>query len=215
MIFAAQQIGFGLLIGAVAGAGGGFLLNHAIKAGLAKERHAAIYAFLVIGLTFLAAEEVHGNSFVAVFVAGMAFGALAGTAAKSVEDFLEAEGLLLIMVSFVFIGAYIVPVGFQMVDFFIVVVVLASLFAVRPLAILLSLAGSDATVRDALFMGWFGPRGLATALFAVFVLAEFSNLENRDAIVAVTALAVTLSTILHGVSAYWAGNWFTKKSAKR
>ena len=215
LIFAAQQIGFGLLAGALSGAGGGFLLNRAIKAGLAREKHAAIYAFLIIGLTYLVAEEMNGNSFVAVFIAGMAFGAQAGSAAKAIEEFLEAEGLLLTMVSFVFIGAYIVPVGFERVDASIAIVVLASLFLIRPLAVTLSLAGSNVTIRESLFMGWFGPRGLATALFAVFVLAEFSNLKNRETIIAVTALAVTLSTVLHGASAYWAGKWFRSGEAKR
>lgn len=76
-----------------------------------------------------------------------------------------------------------------------------SLVVLRPLAIWLSLRGTGLGVRERLFLGWFGPRGLATALFAPIVLEEFDLLDEHDALLSVAALAVTVRAVLHGVAA--------------
>ncbi|MEM7290772.1 MAG: cation:proton antiporter, partial [Pseudomonadota bacterium] len=74
LVFAAKQIGFGALTGLVMGGIGGVVINRAINADLAKSKHGAMFVFLLVGIVFFVAEEVQGNSFVAVFVAGMFFG---------------------------------------------------------------------------------------------------------------------------------------------
>lgn len=207
LIFAAKQVGLGILIGFLGGSLGGYIINRAISLNLAEPKHGAMFVFLLIGIIFFLAEEFHGNSFVAVFIAGLFFGNFAKDHAHSAQEFLEAEGLLLTMASFVFIGAFVVPRGIEGISWQIVSIVLLSMFFVRPLAIWLSLLGSGAPAKTKLFLGWFGPRGLATALFAVFVLIQFQAIEYGDTIIAVTALAVLISTFLHGISAYWAGPW--------
>ena len=93
-----------------------------------------------------------------------------------------------------------------------VALVLASLFLVRPVAIWLSLAGTGVPWEEKLFYGWFGPRGLATALFALLVLDAFDLLQMRDEILAIAALAVLASSILHGLTAAPAARSFEKET---
>lgn len=79
-------------------------------------------------------------------------------------------------------------------------VILTSLFVSRPLAIYLSLIGSDAHPITRLFFGWFGPRGLATALFALLVIGDL-NREIGETILHLAITAVWISALLHGISA--------------
>jgi NhaP-type Na+/H+ or K+/H+ antiporter len=93
-----------------------------------------------------------------------------------------------------------------------VALVLASLFLVRPVAIWLSLIGAGVRTKEKLFFGWFGPHGLATALFALLVLDAFDLLQMRDEILAIAALAVLLSSIFHGLTAAPAAPLFGKET---
>lgn len=214
LIFAAKQIGYGFLVGGILGFVGGYLLEKAVALGIADTKHGAVFALILNGLVFFAVEELGGNSFVGVFIAGMMFGTAARTQAHSAEQFLATEGNLLTMVAFVFIGVAIIPEGISNFTWEIGAVVALSLFVVRPLAIWLSLLGSSANQRTRLFLGWFGPRGLATALFSIFVLLEFGAIESGETILAVTACAVLASTVVHGMSAFWAGKVFEKQKQK-
>lgn len=204
LLFALKQIGFGVIVGIVLGAIGGLIVNRAVTAGLAETHHAALFALALIAGIYLAAQQLGGNSFVAVFCGGIAFGARAGSAAHASREFLETDGLLLTMLSFIYIGAIIVPEGLASITLPIVIIVVLSVFVVRPLAIVLAMVGTKADFKTRLFLGWFGPRGLATALFALFVIFEFRLLSGTETILSVTALAVALSTVLHGISSHWA-----------
>lgn len=204
VLYAMQQIAVALATGWVLGAVGGWASHMAIEKGLAIEDNSAIFALLLIAITYFAADALGGNSFVAVFVAGLFFGKYAKSCARRAREFLETEGVLLIMAAFLFIGALMIPPGLATLDWQVAVAVLLSLFAVRPLAIWLSMIGTGATNRTKLFLGWFGPRGLATALFTLLVLAEFEDKLMSERIMAVTAFAVLLSTLVHGVSAHYA-----------
>lgn len=210
LVFAMKQIGFGLVVGAALGALGGWLVFRSVNAGMARENYASMFAVLLITIVFLLAHELGGNSFVAVFIAGLLFGRFSGKTASRIREFVETDGTLLTMISFLFIGAILLPRGLGDIGVAGVITVALSLFFVRPLAIWLSFAGTETDTSTRLFFGWFGPRGLATALFAIFVIAEFEQLQNKELIIAITACAVAASAVLHGVSAYWAGKFFER-----
>ena len=89
--------------------------------------------------------------------------------------------------------------------------ILLSLFAVRPAAIWLSLWRSDASPLAKGFLGWFGPRGLATALFALLVVGQLDQLQHGDDILSIAVLAVLLSALLHGASAAPGARWFARR----
>ena len=204
VLFAGSQIFVGVGVGALLGAAGGWASHESVHRGFAEAQSSAVFGLLLVAIVFFAAETLGGNPFVAVFVAGILFGKFAKDCAGRARQFLHTEGTILLMVAFVYIGAILVPKGLMAVDWRIFIAVLLSLFVVRPLAIWLSLRGTQSNWRTRLFLGWFGPRGLATALFTLIVLDEFSDKLMSETILATTMLAVVLSTVLHGVSAHFA-----------
>lgn len=200
-IFVGEQVGFGLLVGLVIGWGGAELLRRAQARGLTSERYGGIAVLALAGGAFLLAETVHGNGFLAAFLAGLTFGErLRGDDTFALE-FIETEGEILMILSFFAIGALILPVGLAGATPALVAVVLLSLCVLRPAAIWLALAGTRTPPPERLFYGWFGPRGLATALFALLVLDAFDGLRMHEEILTVAALAVLASAVLHGATA--------------
>ena len=140
----------------------------------------------------------------AALAAGLALHAAGLVPSLADQTLLEvvAEATL----AFVYVGAALLPGALPLFgEPAVLAAVLGSLLVVRPLAVFLSLAGTAATWRERLLLGWFGPRGLATALFAVLTLAQFELLTMREPMLAIAALAVALSAVLHGVSAHFAG----------
>jgi NhaP-type Na+/H+ or K+/H+ antiporter len=207
--FLAAQIGLGVAAGTTAGLGGGRALEHACRRDWLDERTEGVAALAVAALAGFGAEALGGNIFVACFAAGLAFSLRLGApeagepphrARRFAADFLENEGQLLILAAFVLIGAELLPPALDRVGAGALALLLLSLFVIRPLAIWLSLIGTDAPPRARLFLGWFGPRGLATALFALLAV-DVGALERGGEILAAAAAAVAVSALLHGVSA--------------
>jgi len=212
-VFVGQQVGLGALIGAGVGYAGGWLLRLAQDRGLTSDGFGGVAVLAVAGLAYLAAQAGHGNGFLAAFVAGLAFGKVLLGRSHFVFEFIETEGQILTVLSFFVIGAVLLPEGLPHMTWPMVGLVLASLFLLRPAAIWLSLAGAHVGTKENLFYGWFGPRGLATALFALLVLDAFELLKMRDDILAIAAIAVLLSVVLHGLTAAPAATLFDKKPA--
>ena len=208
--FAFKQVGFGVGLGAAVGTGGGWLSHRSIVHGWANEENTAIVGLMLVGMTYFAADMIGGNSLVSVFVCGIFFGQQARDCAARTQKFLETDGELLMMVSFLFIGAIMLPQALLAVSWPIVFVVLLSLFVVRPFAVYVSLIGTEATQRERLFLGWFGPRGLATALFTLILLREFTEGLPSQVLMASAGLAVALSAVLHGASAHYVARNYAK-----
>ncbi len=204
--FMAAQIGFGALAGVGTGLAGGALLGLARARNWPQEESEGIAALAVVAFAYFAAEALGGNAFVACFSAGLGFGAALSLTGPRVPprgflaEFLDGEGQVLVLAAFVLIGTSMLPQAFDRAGWQEAALVLVSLFVVRPLAIWLSLAGTDAPGSARLFLGWFGPRGLATALFAL-VAVEGRSLSHADDILAVAGLAVAISALLHGATA--------------
>jgi NhaP-type Na+/H+ or K+/H+ antiporter len=92
-----------------------------------------------------------------------------------------------------------------------VAVALFTLFAARPIAVFIATAGSRQVDRaDRAFMAWFGPKGVATMTFALFVLS--SEIERGERVFGIAALAVMLSIVLHGVSDHPGSEWMAKRA---
>jgi len=204
--FMASQIGFGAAAGLGAGIAGGAALGLARARGWPQEESEGIAALAIVAFAYFAAEAAGGNAFVACFTAGLGFGGALAVTGPHVPprgflaEFLDGEGQVLVLAAFVLIGTSMLPQVFDRAGWEEAALVLVSLFVVRPLAIWLSLTGTDAPPRARLFLGWFGPRGLATALFAL-VAIEGRELSHAEDILAVAGLAVAISAVLHGASA--------------
>ena len=208
--FAFKQVAFGVLLGAAVGAAGGRLSHISVERGWAQEDNTEIFGLLIVGIAYLSADLAGGNGFVSVFVCGILFGPQAKDCARRTREFLDTDGQLLMMVTFFYIGAIMLPAGLPHVDWRVASLVLLSLFVVRPLAIAISLIRAGVTAREVVFLGWFGPRGLATALFTLILLDEFVGELPLQTLQATAGLAVALSAILHGTSAHYASkSWDT------
>src|SRR5262249_41622836 len=135
----------------------------------------------------------------AAFVAGMLYGVLTRNDEPSAMAFTEEAGALLDAVTFLVFGAVLLGPTLEDLSWQVAVYAALSLTVVRMLPVAISLLGSGARWRPVAFMGWFGPRGLASIVFAVVV--EDTHQAHSTTILVATYLTVGLSVLLHGLSA--------------
>ena len=154
--------------------------------------------------SFALAGAVGGNGFIAAFVAGIAFGAGADTKVVDVEHAVELPELLgevMALVVWFLFGAVLVPLAVHSFSVEMLVYALLSLTLVRLAPVALALVGSGLDGGTVLFVGWFGPRGLASVVFALLAVEELGETPVVDLAVGTVALTVLLSVVLHGISA--------------
>ncbi len=214
LLFAAQQIGLGTLVGVAVGALGALALSFSAANRLTDDAFEGIAVLGIVATCYFLAHILGGNEFLAAFTGGLAFGAVMRGRCAFVFEFMDSEGQLLVLGTFLLLGATLAPAAIASADFATVALILLSLFAIRPLAVWLSLWRTDARPLTKLFLGWFGPRGLATALFALLVLSEFDLLQRGDDLLNVAILAVLVSALLHGLSAAPAARWIARREKR-
>jgi|Tabmets5t2r1_1033131.scaffolds.fasta_scaffold02346_2 NhaP-type Na+/H+ or K+/H+ antiporter len=204
--FTAEQIGFGALIGVAAGALGGLALLRAAQRGWATTVYERLGLAAVALIAFVAADEVGGNGFIAAFVAGGAAGMTAGPLRNHMIDFAEEEGELLKIAVFFIFGAFAAEVlagaTWQMLAYAVL-----SLTVIRMLPVAIALAGQGLGTRTIAFMGWFGPRGLASVILALVVIEEQPLLAGIEEIFLVMTVTVLASVVAHGVTAAPLTRW--------
>jgi NhaP-type Na+/H+ or K+/H+ antiporter len=193
------ELAIGAAIGVAVGLGGGWLLRRARRSHWAAEDFTGIAVLALALLTYTAAVTLHGNGFVAAFCGGLAFGAVAGRRGPTELVFLEqASGLVSLLVWIAF-GAVAIPIMFDRIDLTIVLYAVLSLTVVRMVPVALALIGAGIDRNTVLFVGWFGPRGLASLVFALIALEELGT--GADDAVAVIGVTVFLSVLAHGLTA--------------
>ena len=207
LVFGAKQLILGPVVGIVAGLVGGRVLLLAKKHNLTSQTFEGIGTLALAVAAYLGATQIGGNGFISAFVAGLFFGHVVKGQCKFVFDFTESEGRLLTWGAFLLLGLVLVPGALQHLTLANLAIILLSLFVVRPLAIWLSLLGSDASTITRLFFGWFGPRGLATALFSLLIVERVAP-EIAEPVLALGVNAVWISALLHGLSAAPAARWY-------
>ncbi len=214
VLLVVSLVGIGVAGGALLGSAGAWVISRATEHGWMDELHQKIAAVALALGTFAAVEALGGSGFVAAFVAGAVLGARVRPKCEYLYDFADTEGRALVLIAFVFLGAGpIYQLIREGVPWQAWVVSLVALFVVRPLAIGVSLIGEKLLPSTVLFFGWFGPRGLATA---VFLLVAFEELTDISPLVAdITFLTVALSVLLHGVSAMPASQWLAGRIEMR
>lgn len=176
---ALAQVGAGLGAGAVAGLVGGWLLDRRSASGAVEGVYRQLAALGVVAAAYAGAVLLGGNGFIAAFTAGLAFGHVARGHCAHVQDFTEDEGELLTVTTFLVFGAVLVGPVLDEVTWRSAAYAVCSLTAVRLLPVLVALAGSRTLLETRLFLGWFGPRGLASILFALLVVEEVGGPTGR------------------------------------
>ncbi|MFT4654823.1 MAG: NhaP-type Na+/H+ or K+/H+ antiporter [Kangiellaceae bacterium] len=213
LLFGASQVLVGGAVGLAMGWASGkvFLFSESRK--LTSNVYEGIGVLALTGSSYLLAEVLGGNGFISAFVAGLAFGNLVKGHCRFIYEFTESEGQMLIWASFLFIGIGLLPQAIENISWQVAGYILVSLFLVRPLAIYLSLIGTTAKPITRLFFGWFGPRGLATALFALLVSKEILN-DYSHSVLVIAINAVWISAFLHGITAAPGANWYGKIASR-
>ena len=210
--FGVKQVILGPIAGVAVGLAGGVALLAAKSRDLTAETFEGIAALALAGAAYFAAELIGGNGFIAAFVAGLSFGNVVKGQCKFVFEFTEGEGQILAWGSFLLLGAALVPEAILHLSLPMLALILLSLAVLRPLAVWLSLIGTDAAPMTRLFFGWFGPRGLATALFALMAVEHLDHALGQ--FVLFTAInAVWISALLHGITAAPGARWYAGKLA--
>lgn len=210
LVFTAQQLILGPSIGAFVGWLGGKALLRSVDRGFTEAQFEGIAAIAIAVFAYLAASMVDGNGFIAAFCAGLAFGHVVKKRVKHVSEFVESEGQILIWGSFLLVGIVLLPEALSLLSLPMAILIGLSLFVIRPLAIWISLIGTDAPPLTRLFFGWFGPRGLATVLFALLIVGDINH-AYAEPVLVIAINAVWISALLHGISAAPGAKWYAKK----
>ena len=202
--FLASQVGLGLLAGVVVGWLGAKALNWAVEKGWTSSLWAQIAFLAIAGVSFALAEAVDGNGFISAWIAGLSFGYFKEETEMPVSHFGETTSHLLTLISFLVFGALLLAPLLGEVSSSVLIYGIISLVLVRPLAVGLSMISSHLRWPTTAYMGWFGPRGIASIILAVIILKDF-KLPHIDLIIVVMTVTVAASVYLHGVTA-WPGS---------
>jgi NhaP-type Na+/H+ or K+/H+ antiporter len=198
--FAAEQIGLGTLIGVAIGGGGAWFVERSAERGLTTPLFEQFGVLALAVLAFVLADEAGGNGFIAAFVGGLAAGQVGGTSGERAVEFTEEEGQLLSLAVFFVFGT--VAISFlDAADLGIVLYAALSLTVVRMVPVALAVRGMGFRPVTVAFMGWFGPRGLASIILALVVAEEEPELPALGVILAAMTVTVLASVVLHGLSA--------------
>lgn len=202
-----QQVTLGPLVGIIVGRVGGIMLGHAKRIGCLNENFEKLSGVALALLAWSGALLIGGNGFIAAFVAGMSISCFADDIGESLRAFGEAEGQLFALATFLLFGMIIVVPSLQNADVNSVIYALLSLTIIRMLPVAISVFGLKLHQPTILFLGWFGPRGLASLLFGLLVISEF-DVTHGNQILNIATITVLMSIMAHGLSAVPGVNWY-------
>ncbi len=195
-----QKVGIGVLAGVAAGLVAGELARRARRDGWSSQSSEQLAMAGVAIALFVFTEELGGSGFIAAFVGGLIAGSRLGSERRPALGFANEEGAVVSAFVFFALGLFAVEL-FDQITWQVCVYGVLSLTLVRMLPVAASLLGSGLRRPTIAFMGWFGPRGLASVVLALVVLEEDQQLANIDTVVLTTLFTVILSIVVHGFSA--------------
>jgi NhaP-type Na+/H+ or K+/H+ antiporter len=197
---AVAQIAYGTIAGLLVGVAGALLLRTATRRRWVLEGADWIVAPALAALAWFVAEALGGNAFVAAFVAGLATTATYGRVPDAFLEFGEVSGELLGLAVFFCLGVLIPVIGpFEPA---VILYAVLALTVVRMVPVAISLVGTGLAPTTVAFMGWFGPRGLASVVLAILALHGMSEAGGLASTIGSTvALTIALSVVAHGLTA--------------
>jgi NhaP-type Na+/H+ or K+/H+ antiporter len=212
LLSALGEIGIGLGVGAAAGLLGGWLFATADKRGWTSATGEQIGNLALAMFAFWTAKDLGGNGFVAAFVGGILFGHATRERLHVATEFTETAGTLLSLFVWAAFGANLVPPLLGAFNPLSLLYALLSLTVIRSIPVAISLLGARLRPDTILIMGWFGPRGLASVVFALMAYESFHEAGRGPNLLADTAAwTILLSVVLHGISAVPLANWYARR----
>ena len=212
---AVSELAIGVVVGLVAGYAGGRLLKEVDRRAWTSPVSRQLFVLALAASCYLVAVGVGGNGFIAAFVGGLAFGSGTRGAEHEAVRFTELQGSLLaigVWIAFgLTIAGHILTEG---IDPTVLVYAALSLTVIRLVPVALALVGSGFALPTVVFVGWFGPRGIASIVFLIIGLdaLEAAGVASEP-LGAVVAWTVLLSVVLHGLSAGPLAAWYGRRAA--
>jgi NhaP-type Na+/H+ or K+/H+ antiporter len=210
-----EEIGWGVAGGVAAGALGAVVLGFAVRRQLVAAEWLQVIPLSAAALSYGIAAPLGGSGFIAAFVAGLVFGVLSRSDGGHITYLVDVGGQVLNGVTFIVFGAIALGPALHVLDWRIALYAVLSLTLARMVPVALSLFGLHPHRATVAFVGWFGPRGLASIVFAIIVV-ERSALAHVDVVVATVLITVGLSVYAHGLSALPLADayarWFTART---
>jgi NhaP-type Na+/H+ or K+/H+ antiporter len=204
------EAAFGAVLGVALGIAGG-RLHHSLPGGGIVGRYEGIYA-IGVGLTAYGLADVTlGNGLIAAFVAAIALGYAEHEITERFVDFSENVSTIFQVLTFFVFGAVIVGLGYGDSVVALVAFIAFALLVARPAAVMGSLAGTGGPQAYKWFIAWFGPKGVASMLFALFVLE--SAVDNAALIFNVAAFAILASILAHGLTDTVGARWIDRRKS--
>ena len=195
----------GIALGMLAGR-----LHHHLPGGGLTARSEGIYAIGFALFAFGFADVTWGNGLIAAFVCGIAMAATERGVPEGFSEFAENASAILQVLTFFVFGALIVATCFHHTVPPLVVFVFFALLLARPAAVLLAFLRTGIPRAEKLFMAWFGPKGVASMLFALFVLK--SGVDDKALIFDVAAIAIICSIVAHGLTDTVGAKWVARRT---
>jgi sodium/hydrogen antiporter len=195
-----EEIGYGLVAGAAAGVLGALALRVATRRSLVEPHWLQILTVATALLAAGIATGLGGSIFIAAFTGGLLFGVVGRDSGGEVSYLVDEGGEILNAVTFIVFGAAILGPVLDDLGWEVVVYAVLSLTVVRMLPVALALLGSGARRPTVAFVGWFGPRGLATIVFAVILIDE-SSLPHEHTLLLAAVATIGISVFAHGLTA--------------
>jgi len=212
----AEEIGYGIVGGVAAGLGVAAVVAWAHRRDLITGSWLQVIPIAGAALAYGIAIALGGSGFIAAFVAGAIFGALVPEESEEASRLNEELGGLLGGLTFLVFGAVLLGPALEHLTWQIVLYAVLSLTVIRMLPVAISLIGTGATWRTVAFLGWFGPRGLASIVFAMISLQD-AHLAHIQTILFASYVTVGLSVFAHGASAAPLAaryaQWYTSRHA--
>jgi sodium/hydrogen antiporter len=207
VVLVVEAIGYGVLFGAIAGIAGAVVLRFARGHDYVSDAWGQILPVVTAAVAYGLAAPLGGSGFIAAFVAGFAFGAFQRGGEARTTHLVSELGELANGVTFIVFGAAIVGPVLAGLTWRVALYGVASLTVVRMLPVTIALIGTHARGRTIAFLGWFGPRGLASIVFTVIVLDDGASTHASTITVAVV-FTIVLSVYAHGLSAGPLTDWY-------
>ena len=199
LLLVAEEIGIGLAVGLALTVLAALLLKFAKGQQWLTHTWIQIPVVTLAVACFAAAQLLGGSGFIATFSGGFLFGILAKQARGESLRAAEGTGDTLALITWVIFGAAVVGKAVGHFNWLILLYAILSLTLIRMLPVFVSLTGMGVSTEGKLFMGWFGPRGLASVVFAVIVVN--ANVPHGGVIAATAVCTIMLSILAHGITA--------------
>jgi len=210
-----KQIIVGAIAGGLIGFLGAKLFSISSKRDWIEHSYKNLTPLALAIFAFYFAEHFGGNGYISAFFAGLIAGNISNSLRDSIENFAESEGELFVMVSFLIFGLIFIPNSIVYWNFKAFIYAILSLTIIRIIPVIFSFGFFKIDLATRLFIGWFGPRGIASILYILVAVSQIgANLKFYEEIFAIASLTITLSIFLHGFSAKPFVWLYTKKEHK-